>query len=238
MTESVAAASACRKLIFSGGCRGVDRGADQGVDGLVDREQRPHLLGDALRVFATRTALPAPMSVLWCPITVSHPHRIGSAQARSSARGLDVEQVGDQAEQLRGVLLTAPAPPPAGWCARCLDDPPVIGGPSAFAAGQHGQVGAVGQHGDGGQRERRRGPPRMCAPWPARRRPGCRTEVQSASTSIPRRTRTAVPGQGLLADGVGPDRRPDQRPGARLGRPEPPDLQERPGPVAFDSRPK
>ena len=38
-----------------------------------------------------------------------------------------------------------------------------------------------------------------------------------------------VAGQGLLADGVGADRGPDQRPGARLRGNQPADLRERPG---------
>ena len=42
--------------------------------------------------------------------------------------------------------------------------------------------------------------------------------------------RQQIPGQGLLADGVGPGRGPDRRPGARLRRREPPNLRERPVP--------
>lgn len=56
---------------------GVDRGADQGVDGLVDREQRPHLLGDALGGVAAQHGHARAHVGLWWAITVSASHRIG-----------------------------------------------------------------------------------------------------------------------------------------------------------------
>ena len=97
---------------------------------------------------------------------------------------------------------------------------------------QQGQVDAVGQHRDRGQRERRRGPPQDVRPG------GQHVAGQGVGQKVPvgqhqhprAERRQQVPGQGLLADGVGADRGPDQRPGARLGRGQPPDLRERPVP--------
>jgi hypothetical protein len=59
-------------------------GADQGVDGLVDREQRPppraRPSGSRLR----STGMPASMSVLWWPITVSAQHGAGAGKSSRS----------------------------------------------------------------------------------------------------------------------------------------------------------
>ena len=72
----------------------------------------------------------------------------------------------------------------------------------------------------------------MCAPVASTSRARVwDRKLRSASTSIPgpnAGSRSA--GQGLLADGVRADRGPDQRPGPRLGRGQPPDLRERPVP--------
>ena len=115
-----------------------------------------------------------------------------------------------------------------------LDDPHRDRRPVGLAARvQLGQVGAVGQHPDRGQPETTPRPATGCAPrWPARRGPGSwDRKLRSASTSIPGpNAGQQVPGQGLLPDGVRAERRPDQRPGPRLGRGQPPDLRERPVP--------
>jgi len=78
VTESVAAARTCGKLIFSGGTAVASTAASIRVwNGLVDREQRPHLLGDALGGVAAQHGHARAHVGLWWAITVSASHRIG-----------------------------------------------------------------------------------------------------------------------------------------------------------------
>ena len=125
------------------------------------------------------------------------------------------------------------APSPVAGVHGVLDDPHGDRRPVGLAARvQLGQVGAVGQHSDRGQPERRRGPPQDVRPG------GQHVAGQGVGQEVPvgqhehsRAERAQqVAGQGLLADRVGAQRGPDQRPGPGLGRDQPADLGERPVP--------
>ena len=203
MTESVAAARACGKLILSGwDAGGVDRGADQGVDGLVDREQRPHLLGDALGVFAAQHRLArAHVGLVVSDHRLAAPaHRVGAGQVQRRV-GLDVEQVGDQANTSEESSSSAVGS--GAGVHGVLDDPHGDRRPVGLATRvQQGQVAAVGQHGDGGQPERRRGPPQDVRPGGQHvAGQGVGQKVAVGQHQHPRAERgQQVAGQGLLAD--------------------------------------
>ena len=132
-------------------------------------------------------------------------------------------------QHLRGVLVAVGA----GGVHGVLDDPHGDRRPVGLATRvQLGQVAAVGQHRDRGQLERRRGPPQDVRPGGQHvAGQGVAQEVPVGQHEHPRaERRQQVPGQGLLADRVGAERGPDQRPGPRLGRDQPADLRERPIP--------
>ena len=170
-------------------------------------------------------------------------HRVGAGEVRRGI-GLDVEQVGDaerrpsagsSGSQLRG---DPSGPPLAGGCGvhGVLDDPPVIGGPGALAGRvQLHEVAAVGEHPSRGRREGPRRTPRPatgCARrWRALAGQGVGLEVAVGQQQHPRpERRQQVSCQGCFTERAGPEGGPDQRPGPRLRRGEPADLQKRPGP--------
>src|SRR6266568_6117032 len=80
------------------------------ADGLVDGEQRPHLLLDAGRVLAAQHRLPVTHVglVVADDGLASPPPRVAAREIQRRVL-LRVEQVGDQAEQLGGLLVPAAA---------------------------------------------------------------------------------------------------------------------------------
>ena len=105
---------------------------------------------------------------------------------------------------------------------------------------QHGQVGAVGQHLDRGEFERRRRPPedvRAGREHVAGQAVGQEVPVAQRQHLLPER-RDQVAGEGLLADGVGAVGGAEQRPGPGLGGDQPADLRIRAGPRGVGRAPE
>ena len=151
-------------------------------------------------------------------------------------------------QQFRGVLVSGTGADTATAAAidragvhGVLDDPHGDRRPVGLTPRvQLGQVAAVGQHRDGGQLERGRGPPQDVRPG------GQHVAGQGVAQKVAvgqhehlrAERRQQVPSQGLLADRVRAERGPDQRPGPRLRGDNPADLRERPIPGGIRGPPE
>ena len=166
-------------------------------------------------------------------MTVSHPHRRRVAARQVQRRVLlRVQQVGDQAEHLGGLLVAAVF---RRRVHGVLDDPHGQRRAVALAGRlQFRQVGAVGQDLHRLEGEGRRGAPQDVRPGGEelpRQRPGQELPVRQHQHPRPEASLLQqVAGQRLLAVPVRADRRPEQAPGPGLGRRQPPHLRERPVP--------
>ena len=171
-------------------------------------------------------------------------HRVGAGEVRRGI-GLDVEQVGDaerrpsagsSESQLRG---DPSGPPLAGGCGvhGVLDDPHRDRRPRRSCGPGSTARGSCRRRAPRSGSARRTAKDaearhRMCAPVASTSRAReWDWKLRSASTSIPgpnaaSRSRAKV----CFTERAGPEGGPDQRPGPRLRRGEPADLQKRPGP--------